>query len=336
VFANRPPSIGRACPEPARPEPGRRGRRDHPERASFYRIFEEHFQDYLYAHEQRFEPRSGPLRLVVRPTVEAFLDCLPLLPGRAPARLLLPDTQLLPLLPGQARRPSTGSGQALFAEKLGQEILPARRSRAEAGLPLPTATTSSPSPGPCAACSFDRLRTGRARALAPGPSVPYRLRGSPAICPGPVRAQGRAARGRGLHPDLPFGRLRAGGSYAANFHPHIHALVTEGVFTPEGEYLPLPARRSLGEGGPALDTAALEEIFRRLLLTRPALSRSKGLHRAQRLSKAFLHNLLGWPRSGFSVWADQVVDPDQPACPEPVEGTGSSAWPARREPPLRR
>jgi hypothetical protein len=84
------------------------------------------------------------------------------------------------------------------------------------------------------------------------------------------------------------------GSFAANFHPHIHALVTEGVFTPDGEFLPLPG----------LDTAALEEVFRRLLLTR--------LHRAHRLSQAFLHNLLGWQHSGFSVWAEQVVGPDQP------------------------
>src|SRR3990172_11293810 len=30
------------------------------------------------------------------------------------------------------------------------------------------------------------------------------------------------------------------GSFAANFHPHIHSLITEGVFTPEGEFLPLP------------------------------------------------------------------------------------------------
>jgi len=30
------------------------------------------------------------------------------------------------------------------------------------------------------------------------------------------------------------------GSYAANFHPHVHALVTDGAFTEEGEFLQLP------------------------------------------------------------------------------------------------
>ncbi len=31
--------------------------------------------DYVYAYEERFEAKAGPLRSVVRPTVEAFLDC---------------------------------------------------------------------------------------------------------------------------------------------------------------------------------------------------------------------------------------------------------------------
>ena len=30
------------------------------------------------------------------------------------------------------------------------------------------------------------------------------------------------------------------GSYAANFHPHVHALVTDGAYTKEGEFLQLP------------------------------------------------------------------------------------------------
>jgi len=30
------------------------------------------------------------------------------------------------------------------------------------------------------------------------------------------------------------------GSYAANFHPHVHVLLTDGAFTEEGEFLQLP------------------------------------------------------------------------------------------------
>ena len=47
----------------------------HPEQTYFYQLFDKHFDDYVYAYEERFEAKSGPLREVVRPTVEAFLDC---------------------------------------------------------------------------------------------------------------------------------------------------------------------------------------------------------------------------------------------------------------------
>lgn len=32
--------------------------------------------------------------------------------------------------------------------------------------------------------------------------------------------------------------LQTFGSFASNFNPHCHGLVTEGVFTPQGEFLP--------------------------------------------------------------------------------------------------
>jgi hypothetical protein len=47
----------------------------HPEQTYFYQLFDKHFDDYVYAYEERFEPKAGPLRPVVGPTVEAFLDC---------------------------------------------------------------------------------------------------------------------------------------------------------------------------------------------------------------------------------------------------------------------
>ena len=46
-----------------------------PEQTDFYRLLEKHFDDYVYAYEERFEAKAGPLRSVVRSTVEAFLDC---------------------------------------------------------------------------------------------------------------------------------------------------------------------------------------------------------------------------------------------------------------------
>jgi len=82
------------------------------------------------------------------------------------------------------------------------------------------------------------------------------------------------------------------GSYAANFHPHVHALITDGAFNKEGEYLQLRY----------FDARLVEEVFRRRVLER--------LHRAERLSEEFLRSLPGWVHSGFSVHGEQTVPTD--------------------------
>ena len=79
------------------------------------------------------------------------------------------------------------------------------------------------------------------------------------------------------------------GSYA-NFHPHVHALVTEGVFTRDGSFHSVAWPPS----------GVLEEVFRRLLLA--------ALERAERLSEDFAANLASWRHSGFSVYAASRVD----------------------------
>ena len=42
----------------------------HPEKTARYRLFQDHFDSYVQAYEERFEPRSGPLRPVVVRTDE--------------------------------------------------------------------------------------------------------------------------------------------------------------------------------------------------------------------------------------------------------------------------
>ena len=83
------------------------------------------------------------------------------------------------------------------------------------------------------------------------------------------------------------------GSFSANFHPHAHLLVTEGVFTPDRELLPLLF----------IDVKAIEKLFQDLLLRR--------LHQAERLSEDFMQKLSSWAHSGFSVYGEQVVMPDE-------------------------
>ena len=47
----------------------------HPERSVFYQLFENHFDSYVRAYEERLEPQSEPLRSVVVRSVEEFLSC---------------------------------------------------------------------------------------------------------------------------------------------------------------------------------------------------------------------------------------------------------------------
>jgi hypothetical protein len=45
--------------------------------------------------------------------------------------------------------------------------------------------------------------------------------------------------------------LQTFGGFGCNFHPHYHAIVTDGVFTPGGEFLPLRSRFRPGKPLPA-------------------------------------------------------------------------------------
>jgi hypothetical protein len=87
------------------------------------------------------------------------------------------------------------------------------------------------------------------------------------------------------------------GSYA-NWHPHLHALVTNGVMTRDGAFRELPQ----------WTPQAVEEVFRRLVLLR--------LVEAERLSEEFQENLLAWVHSGFSVHGERVVGWEETAALE--------------------
>jgi len=78
----------------------------------------------------------------------------------------------------------------------------------------------------------------------------------------------------------------------ANFHPHVHALVTRGGWTGSGEWVPVPY----------VDERAAEQLFRHKVL---GLLRRRGL-----LSQERIDLLLSWRRSGFSVHNRVYAHPD--------------------------
>ena len=68
-----------------------------------------------------------------------------------------------------------------------------------------------------------------------------------------------------------------------NFHPHLHALVPDGVFTPSGWFVAFPK----------IDLSALERLFRHRVL--------QMLLRERRIDDTVIRTLLGWRHSGFSL-----------------------------------
>jgi hypothetical protein len=81
--------------------------------------------------------------------------------------------------------------------------------------------------------------------------------------------------------------LQTFGSFGANFHPHLHVIATEGVFTKEGRFHPVIWPES----------EVLAEAFRRRFL--------EALEEAGRLRPETRERFLSWRHSGFSVEATQ-------------------------------
>jgi hypothetical protein len=68
-----------------------------------------------------------------------------------------------------------------------------------------------------------------------------------------------------------------------NFHPHLHALVTDGMFTSAGWFVAFPK----------IDLSTLERLFRHRVL--------RMLLRERRIDEGVIRTLLGWRHSGFSL-----------------------------------
>ncbi|UCF67519.1 MAG: transposase zinc-binding domain-containing protein [Acidobacteriota bacterium] len=244
----------------------------HPERSDFYEIFEQHFERYLSVYDERYEPRWGPLRPVVRPAVERFLDCGRLQGGFARVRCERCGAEHLLAFSCSCRNfcPSCQAKRAaLFAEKLVNEVLE-RVAHQHLVLTIPRAIRGlfrrdRRLLGILARSAYDAIRK---------------------TCEATLERQD-------LRPAAVLS-IQTFGSFA-NYHPHIHAVLAKGCFGNAGAFHPIPE----------LNTAVIEEVFRRLVLGR--------LNRAKRLSQEFMQNLLSWEHSGFSARLGVAIGADDRA-----------------------
>jgi hypothetical protein len=248
----------------------------YPERTPLWKLFDEHYLDFTRVHEERFEHEDGPLRTVVTETVTAFLDCGVLRAGFA--RVCCPECHAEYLLAfsckGRGLCPSCQAKRAeLFAEKLREEIL-APLAHRHVVFTIPKAL---------------RKLFLRERAL---------LDLLPRVAFETLTRCLRAALDR---KDGVPGFVVAIQTFGteANYHPHLHGLVSDGLFLRGGEFV----------GAPLWDEEferLLTETFRRLVLA--------ALRKRDRLSDDFHEKLLTWRHGGgFSVYGRHLILNAEPA-----------------------
>ena len=265
------PVVWRVAEAPALYRPRR------PERTSFYQLLDEHFEPYAREHSERYAPRHGDLRHVVRRCVEQFLDCGRYESGFARLRCTKCRVEHLIAFSCQTRNfcPSCQAKRAaLFAEHLVEVVL------------LPVAHRH-------VVFTVPKVLRGlfeRERELL---SILSR-----SACDA-LRSCFQSVLGR--RDALPgvVASIQTFGSFG-NWHPHVHALVTDGLIERGGGWVRLGL----------LDGRVIEERFRRLVLGR--------LHRAQRLSTRFLEALYAWKHSGFSVHVGAPLEASEPKSVERV------------------
>ena len=248
----------------------------HPERSAFYSLFDAHFAEFERVHEEMFEPEDGPLRSTVTKVVASFLDCGR--PENGFARVRCPECggEFFVAFSCQTRNfcPSCQQKRAeLLAEKLREEVL-APVAHRHAIFTVPKA--------------LRRLFLRERRLLGILPRCAAQA----------ITRCWRAALDRKDGVPGIVASIQTFGSQA-NWHPHVHALVTEGLLLPGGTAIP----------GPAYDETLerlLTETFRRLVL--------EVLHREERISESFLESLLTWRHGGgFSVYARHLILNEEPA-----------------------
>jgi hypothetical protein len=256
-----------ACAGPAAYRP-RRARE-----SPLYRLAETHYETFKQVYDERFASRYGAWRGVVERTLFAFLDCGIEEHGFARVRCDACRREFRVALSCKRRGfcPSCHAKRTvLWAEWLSSAVLAAAPHH-QWVFTIPKRLRLF--------FLYDRRLLGELSRCA------WRT----------VRDLYRAGlEGRHALPGMVVSIQTYGD--LANWQPHLHALVSAGVFTREGAFTPLPL--------PPVGLA--EELFRRRVI--------RMLVRRGRLEEDAAAGLLSWRHSGFSVHHAIRVEPHDTAC----------------------
>ena len=251
--------MGAAC---VKPLPVYRPR--NPRASGLWKVVEAHFEEFAQVYEERYRQRYGFWRPVIRDSVEAYLKCGDLREGFA--RVRCPACRHEYFVAYSCRQrctcPSCHQKRSLLTAIHVAERVCLKVAHRQVVFTLPKRLRLH--------ARYDRKLLGKLcrAAWEVAKQQMQALLGRDHVVPGMVA---------GIHS---FGQL-------LNWNPHIHAILTCGAFTPEGEFLPCPE----------LDLTALLEAWQEAVF---ALYLREG-----KVEPEVVEQMRGWKHSGFGV--DQSV-----------------------------
>ncbi len=240
-----------------------------PKASPLYQSIQNHFEEFESVYKKRYQKRFGVLRDVVRGVIYKYLGCGDLKNGFARIKCRDCNHEVLLAFSCKGRYfcPSCHQKRVLmFGEWITEEIL----------YPLPHRQYVFTIPKMLRPYfRFDRKLLGKLSRCA-HQSLKEFFRTTlnrPDGIPGAVISV------------QTFGDL-------VNFHPHLHCLVTDGCFIPNGWFHVLPE----------IDVKKLEELFRHKVF--------KMLLRGKKISPELVDKLLCWKHSGFSIHNQVKIQSD--------------------------
>jgi hypothetical protein len=249
-----------------------------PKASPLYGLVEDHFDEFERVYDDRFAEKHGFWRPVIRKVVNRFLDCGDLRHGFARIRCENPECGHEMLLAfschGRYFCPSCHAKRvAAFADWMAAEVL-ADVPHRQVVFTIPKLLRLH--------FRFDRKLLGllSSCAYAAIREMMQAVSGDPRSVPGVVTS------------------LQTFGDLTANWHPHCHSIVTDGVFRPDGSFQPLPVP----------DSQPLMLLFRHKLL--------QELLRLEKITTTTIEILDRFRHTGFSVYQGPPVLPGDTAARE--------------------
>ena len=247
-----------------------------PQASDFYACVEDNFEELERVYDERYSKQHGFWRPIIRHVIHEFLDCGDLRCGFARVRCGSCRSEYLLAFSCKRRYfcPSCHQKRVvLFAERVEQEVLEK--------VPIRQYVVTIPKMlrvffkhdrkllGLLSRCFYQTLKQFLQEAYPERQTVPGMIVS-----------------------------IQTYGDDLLRFHPHLHCLVSDGLFLPGGSFLPVPAP----------DPEVLMRAFRHRLL--------KALLAREIITPQMVELLLSWRHPGFSVYRGDPVQPDDTAARE--------------------